>query len=265
MRRATETRGRTDRIVSTLWILVPLGGLALSYTTLIIFILTIEKMLASITVNPNGTVTPATPIPTSFVGFSYVELASFVLLIAELYLFYVLIKRRNLHFEREYRFFYDTSFVLKALVAQRGLSLNQNVQGYLRDIDSNLTMIHNKERERSAVLWIILLFIPIVNIFAFFYVYYFLMNDFVGHESMEDWMLGSISRVLAALGINYSFSRESAAGEIPQRSFWLYLVLDIVTLGVFGVYWMYTLIKDPNKHFTNQVQIESSILSAVTT
>jgi uncharacterized OB-fold protein len=260
MKEASELRKRTDNIISPLWILVPLGSLALSYTTFIVIIIEIERLFASLS-STSGTTTPITP--PSFPGLSYLELVSLVLLILFLYLFYTLIKRRNLHFERQYRFFYDASLVLKNLVVAKGLAMNQDVEYDLRYIDYDLTTIHYSERDRSAILWVILAVIPIIDIFAYFYIFYFLMKDFEEHESMEDSLVSKIGKVLASMGANFSFRRENSAGGIPNRNFWLYLILDIITLGAFQIYWIYTLIKDPNRHFLNQIQIENGILSAV--
>ncbi len=40
----------------------------------------------------------------------------------------------------------------------------------------------------------------------------------------------------------------------------MYLILTIVT-GIFGIYWSYTLIKDPKTHFREQSRIETELLS----
>lgn len=261
MKKAVELQSRTDRIISPIWIVVPVLSFFLSIIGLVLTIISIENFMAAL----NASIVTGSAVATLTIpGFTYLELASLALLIALLYLFYILIKRRNLHFEREYRFFYDISFVLKNLAATRGMGANQDLQRNLRDIDSELTTIHNTKRDRSAILWIILLFVPIVDVFAYFYIFYFLMKDFEEHEAMEDWLISSVSRALASLGFNFAFSRESnSSGRFPNRNFWLYLVLDLITLGAFGIYWIYLLIKDPNNHFVTEVQIENRILSTV--
>jgi hypothetical protein len=262
MKKTMGFRNRTDRIISRLWILVPLYSLALAYLFVAILIIEIEAIFAAVSASP-GT-TPVTP-PTFRLPpyFAYVELFSLVLSILFYYLFYILIKRRNLHFEREYRFFYDTSLILKNLVAARGLAQNQDAQNDLRYIDSDLTTIHYLEKERSAILWVILLIIPFVDIIAYFYIFYFLMRDFGEHEPMEDMLVAKISKVLGLMGASFSFSRENSHGKIPNRSFALYLILDLITLGAFGIYWIYTLIKDPNNHFRYEIQIEENLVSAI--
>jgi hypothetical protein len=263
MRKTIELQGRTDRMISPIWVMVPLVSFGFSIATLVLAFIGIEKAFAALVANGGVGPVPTLSIP----DLTYVEIVSICLLIVELYLFYILIKRRNLHFEREYRFFYDTSLALKNLAATRGLSSNEVVQRNLRDIDSHLTSIHYSSRDRNAILWLILFFVPVVDIFAYFYILYFLTTDFGEHEPMEDWLISSVARALGSIGINFTYSRASFSKkreDIPQRSFWLYVVLDIITLGVFGFYWIYVLIKDPNNHFKTEAKIEGAILSAIT-
>jgi hypothetical protein len=40
-------------------------------------------------------------------------------------------------------------------------------------------------------------------------------------------------------------------------------VLTVITFGVFGIYWLYTLIDDPNKHFERQHVVEDALANAV--
>ncbi|MEM0450049.1 MAG: DUF4234 domain-containing protein [Nitrososphaerota archaeon] len=48
--------------------------------------------------------------------------------------------------------------------------------------------------------------------------------------------------------------------SIPNRSFVLYLILSMVTLGIFGIYRTYALIRDPNIHFREQAKFEDELL-----
>ncbi|MEI6797346.1 MAG: DUF4234 domain-containing protein, partial [Methanomassiliicoccales archaeon] len=47
---------------------------------------------------------------------------------------------------------------------------------------------------------------------------------------------------------------------LPERSFVIYLVLTIVTLGLFMFYWVYVIIKDMNEHMKNQWAFEDQLL-----
>jgi len=63
------------------------------------------------------------------------------------------------------------------------------------------------------------------------------------------------------LGINFSVPRRTEA--MPDRSSVLYLILTIITAGLFGIYWVYVLLKDPIEHFKYHIQAESQLLSAL--
>lgn len=209
-----------------------------------------------------ATVASASPTPPSIVPSSLnFNLASLIIIVPSLfllYLFYRLIKRRNQHFERQNRLFRNLS------VATRKASLAKSVSGanvHLNYIDNWLVYQQSQEQEKSAVFLAILLIIPILNVFAFFYILHFLTKDFYAHEKRENYMLGAFSSAFLLMGMNFSFRREH---PIPQRSFVPYLMLTLVTLGIFSFYWDYTLIKDPNGHFEDQNKFEDSLLPSVT-
>lgn len=103
--------------------------------------------------------------------------------------------------------------------------------------------------------------VPLVNIIAILYIFYFLTGDFYKHERWEDGMLSDIERALSTLGVQFVFHRNDA---IPHRSYVLYIVLTIFTLGIFGLYWEYVLITGPNNHFTNHAIFEPAIIQAIT-
>jgi hypothetical protein len=46
---------------------------------------------------------------------------------------------------------------------------------------------------------------------------------------------------------------------LPERSFFIYLILTLLTCGLFLIYWYYVLIKDLNDHFGAQWQFEDQI------
>ena len=257
----------TDRIVSPLWILVPISSLAIAFYLIAMFILALESFLASF--GPPGSATPPTitpailPLPFNLAFLGILEAASLVPSILFLYLLYILIKRRNLHFERQNRLFYSISYALRVAAGTRTGKLVYDVGPELQSIDYDLQTSRNRETEKSAVLWVILLIVPIVEIFAYFYIFYFLTNDFQEHEANENLVLSKMSRVLGSMGVPFSFSRDE--GGIHYSSFWIYFLLTIVTLGIFAIYWEYLLISGPNKHFRNQVKIEDNLVEALST
>jgi hypothetical protein len=89
------------------------------------------------------------------------------------------------------------------------------------------------------------------------------MRDFYKHERREDGFWEDISKVLDKCGIKFSVPRRME--PLPDRSFALYLILTILTMGLFGIYWLYVLLKDPNLHFRYHMQVEDQLLSALET
>jgi hypothetical protein len=252
-------RTSTDKIVSPLWLLVPISSLAISYYSVVTLILTLESFFSSLP--PAGTAPPTPPaLPLSLTQLSILEGISLIPYVLFLYFMYILVKRRNLHFERQNRLFYAIFLTLGMAVSKRS-DLSRDVHTDLSSINSELQSSRYRETEKSAILWVILLIVPIIGTFAYFYIFYFLANDFQEHEVGEDFALSNISRVLRSIGISFSYDR--SFGTIRYSSFWLYFILDIVTLGLFGIYWMYLLINGPNMHFRNQAKIEDALISSI--
>jgi len=41
------------------------------------------------------------------------------------------------------------------------------------------------------------------------------------------------------------------------------LMLTIATMGLFGIYWIYILLKDPNEHFKYHIQVEKQLFDTL--
>jgi hypothetical protein len=48
-----------------------------------------------------------------------------------------------------------------------------------------------------------------------------------------------------------------------KRDSMLFLLLTIITAGLFWIYWFYTLLRDFNEHFANQALFEDRILAVL--
>jgi len=68
-----------------------------------------------------------------------------------------------------------------------------------------------------------------------------------------------LNRAFAATGVSVNLPRRSY--PIPDRSFVLYFILSIITVGIFSVYWIYVLLTDPNSHFRQQALIEDTVVA----
>jgi ABC-type multidrug transport system fused ATPase/permease subunit len=98
----------------------------------------------------------------------------------------------------------------------------------------------------------------LTEIFPEAYVDYRLMKDFYKHERREDHFWENVDKALNTCGIREPLPRRTKI--LPDRSFALYLMLSIVTLGMFSIYWDYVLINDPNEHFKYHILAEDHLL-----
>jgi len=250
-------RVETDSMMSSAWILVYLLPILLAVLWVSIFIVAMISFVATFTPTPPS----GQPIPT--ILFAPI-LASIALLygfgiisfIVNIMLIYKLVNRRNTHFKRQIFLFEDIVAAAKAITTKRGIDAEIS----LASCDRTVREAKAEETEKSAVLWAIL------SAFIFpaaWYVWYFLMKDFYKHERREDGFWEDIGRILGKSGIKFSVPRRTE--PLPERSFALYLILTIITLGFFGIYWLYVLLKDPNQHFIYHLQTEDQLLSSLET
>lgn len=161
------------------------------------------------------------------------------------YVLYKLISRRNDHFKRTHKL-YD------AIVSF--LKEKEDSRAEIVEMESIVYDMKNEETEKNAVLWTIL---TVLIGLLWFYIAHFLNKDFRKHELRE--------KKLASL-INNILKKHNAPGiikfeeKVPERSTLLYIVLTIITLGLFGFYWIYTLAKDPNEHFKQHKVLENQLI-----
>ena len=134
--------------------------------------------------------------------------------------------------------------------------------GKSNDVSSELSImkiIHselsNEEKDRSAGLYALLsIMIPPLSL----YIMYFLTKEFITHDSKERTFFQTFSVAADKLGMTVQFPSWK---ELPSRSAGLYLLLTIVLGGLFAIYWLWTLIKDPNLHFDAHTIFEDLLLS----
>lgn len=86
-----------------------------------------------------------------------------------------------------------------------------------------------------------------------------LTQDFFYHEQREDDFLRTIREELQILGIEFSIPLRKH--PLKKRHFWLYLFIYApVTLGLFAIYWVYVIFRDPHRHFSHQHLWEANLL-----
>jgi hypothetical protein len=256
IRKDIRMRSESDRQMSTAWILVyllPIGvaivGAGYIFITLLDFLSSIDFSATQ----PYNSFYDGLPDGFVFLWLM-MWLAGLVNVAVTAVLTYMLVNRRHTHFKRQ-------KFLSEDIIAAT-VSLSKtkkiDLEASLLPLERTVREANAEETEKTAILWAILsAFVPFVQ----WYVYYFLMKDFYRHERREDGFLEDLGRALNRLGINFSAPRRTEA--TPNRSFILYLILTIITMGLFGVYWIYILLKDPNEHFKYHIETESQLLSAL--
>ena len=174
------------------------------------------------------------------------------------YVLYKLLERREQHFERMASFRAHLIDVLKEKAAAAGKA--EEVQADITELEGMNLDATNRDRagEKSPVLWLVL---SIVIGVVVYYVYYFLNDDFRAHEANEHDFMLKAGEVMNKLGM--STEQVMTPVVVPERKFVTFLLLTIITCGIYGIYWVYTLITDPNYHFDNHANWEPQVLAMV--
>jgi len=246
VRKDVRMRDESDPMMSNAWLLVYLVPVFAIIIGIGVFFVGILGMMLF----PMG---GAGFAPLLF-GIFLVPLLLLVGFIVSLMLIYKLIKRRNTHFKRQQFLLDDIVKAVKTIAEKKGVDAEVGLSSCERAVREAKA----EETEKGAMLWAILSAIIFI---AEWYINYFLMKDFYKHERGEDGFWEDLSKVLDKCGVKFSAPRRSEI--IPNRSFILYLILSIITLGLFRIYWLYVLLKDPNEHFKYHIQVEDQLLSTL--
>jgi len=249
LRRDLRTRLESDKQMSGAWAIVPLLPIIVGIVATVIFFAFLFSSLASV---PGGRITNSTAVGLvgAFFGALILDYISyFVVLILVGVMIFKLVSRRNTHFNRQILLEEDLVGMAKELAAKRGI----DVSILLNNMERNVRETRLEETEKNATLHAIL------GGLVWVYTAYFLMKDFFNHERREDLFINDMLRTFNALGVSISFPYRNP--PIPDRSFALYFVLTLITASIFGVYWVYVLVTDPNNHFRQQMLMEDTIMA----
>ncbi len=257
LKKDTHMRAITDTSMTIWWIMVYLLPIIATIFWTIVFISVLISYIISLIPIPPTTIPDQLPpflwtplLSAATAGLYLAVIASFILFVI---LTYRLVKRRNHHFRRQILLFEDITTAAKKIIMKKEVDAEFD----LASIDRTLKEIkaEETESEKSAMLWAIL---SPFNGLALLYVWYFLMKDFSKHERREDTFWTEISKTLSKAEVN--FEVPARTDPLLERSFALYLILTVITAGLFGIYWLYALLKDPNVHFRYHTKIEEQIL-----
>ncbi len=176
-------------------------------------------------------------------------LLSIVTTILNFYVVYKLVWRRSEHFKRTY--------LLYTVIADYLESKGYNKEAEFVK-DQLLRMRYEQELEKNPVLWAILsISVPFIS----YYVYHFLNKDFVKHDRSEHMILEKINKIFKEKGLGDLEIEFTNIGKFPERDTVLYIIVSLVSLGLFNLYWLYTLADDPNKHFKEHKILEKKLYS----
>lgn len=168
---------------------------------------------------------------------------------------YRLVDRRNQHFARQQSFYRN---VIRTLREYGQDTKNDRMVGTVDRAEAMLNDAASREPEREP--WLFAIILPIVTFgIAGLYTLWFLTVDWRTHAVRQREICDVVGEALReGTGKSVALVDESI---VPERSFWIYLLLTFLTFGLFGLYWYYVIFEDPNKHFAQQAFAEDQIVS----
>jgi len=177
--------------------------------------------------------------------------------IYDFYLFYKLFERRDQHFAR----IANMAAAAIALLKERASAMGKTelISEEIQQLELIQRDFYEMSKERGATLWLVIAILT--GIIGMVIGYYFLMDDFARHDSAEARFFTLMSAALDKLGLATGSSQ--ASKSIPEREFATFLLLTIVTCGIYQLYWLYVLVLDGNSNFENQVPWEDFIFQAL--
>jgi uncharacterized membrane-anchored protein len=229
---SVRARPQTDKILSPLWILAPVLGIVVALS-LIVLAFFIDPALV----------------------LGLIVAALFVPAIIFAVILYYLINRMTDHFVRESNLRRGVIQYLRAKAEQEGKG--PSIASEIATMQSVHAEADASDGQKPAVLWTILaVVVPIVGL----YVLYFLTKYPYEHDAR--WR--AFSQQVQAAGSKLGLITVAPSWKsIEKRSFFVYLILTVLTAGTFALYWYYVLIQDPNQHFRAQAQFEDVFLAAI--
>ncbi|WP_457619775.1 hypothetical protein [Methanopyrus sp.] len=166
------------------------------------------------------------------------------------YLTYLMIKRRNEHITRSLGFL---RYLVELLAGA----------GYDVDIlKSELEEMRLRTERRNPVIYALLTLVPPIGWLVVLYIYHFLNRDFHEHSVRERDFFDSVARLLDMNPHEPPFELETFY-VVPRRSTFLYVVLTVLSAGIFGLYWWYTVVQDPNRHFRSHRRLERDLILSI--
>ncbi len=244
---------RTDYIMPTWLPLLPaILSLVIAFISMAMFLLApiVQTMTVEFAEKPSSEMEMAVSMAVLGLMLSFVIFAlAIIAIIIGVYVMYKWIKRRNEHFSRSHRLYENVILFLEAMgMGDPEIPAMKNM----------LQEMRYRETQKNPIVWIVLTYLTggIIG----FYVYHFLTRDFYEHERREQAIHEHLRNLLARYNLPLTTTGYSA---VPDRNTVIYIVLSLITLGIFLLYWYYVLAKDPNEHFKQHSQVEADLYNTL--
>lgn len=254
---AIGKRSESDRIMGYIWMIVPILPLLLAILGAALFLGLILTTIATGISRPS----PAAPFAMGFMetifilGWIGLLVVGFIVSIFGAIALHYMISRRNNHFRRQRMFTSILLPYLEAKLKEKGGSSNAISALALLDRDSEY-----EEIEKSPAVWAVLyLFVsPIVGL----YVFHFLTADLHKHFKRQMDLSRNLEALLKDLDVQFV---SPAQYEVKRRETILYVILTVITVGLFWIYWFYLQLKEYNEHFKSQWKLEDQLMNTLRT
>ena len=164
-----------------------------------------------------------------------------------------LVAARDAHFRRD-RALRETMLQhLSALNSADNGSMGMEI-ATLAHINSSARVEDN--RDRGALLWAVMAFVPVVNMLTVPVILYGLTRDLAAHDMRQAFFCHYAGLALARTGKGI---RDPAWQPMAERSAGLYMLLAFVTGGLFLFYWYYVALGSMSAHLASQRRFEESL------
>jgi hypothetical protein len=238
---AIRARVQTDEILSVVWILFPIIASIAAVVGIAIGIMFLVM---------------GWWIEAAIVAWAGVVIAVVLAAVLFAVLNYRLINRQNQHAKREEVLRGALLEYVKSKSQEKNLA--QLLSSQIATMESIQYDARSREHETSAILFAVLIIIPIIGLIFLLYVLYILTDFPYQHDRRWHAFTQQAQSAASHLGMTVILP---SWRTLPERSFFIYLILTILTCGLFLIYWYYVLIKDLNDHFGAQWQFEDQIAS----
>jgi hypothetical protein len=191
-----------------------------------------------------------------FSAITWLLLLSFAISTGLSYLVYAMINRQNGHVAREEELFEEALKRVRARTSKDQMS----VLLPLSSAEQDFYRLVQKSRDRSALLWGLLVLIPYAGWIFLIIALYLVSQDLNSHEQTEQLLLQDIGRVLAGGTDQQAPPSGATSGRANSLA---YLLVSFATLGVVSLFWLHRITVEQEAHFEQHDRFEPGLLQAL--